>query len=131
MLSAASCDSPHSACLRRFLRSEAAKSFVGFVLFINGAVKDTPVSAEVAVSPAVEALTAAIDSLVELLEEIPPAQHALRYGNPAFRCARCKQPLSYVAWLILFLQNLVQRDGCPSARHAEQRAAARPARRAP
>ena len=74
-----------TGCMFRFLRSAAAKSFVGFVLSINEAVRDTPVSAATAASPAVEALTAALDALADLLEATPPAQHAMRYGNPAYR----------------------------------------------
>jgi serine/threonine-protein phosphatase 2A activator len=36
-------------------------------------------------SPAVQALLALLENLGSLLDDVPPAAHTLRYGNPAFR----------------------------------------------
>ena len=69
----------------RFLRSAAAKSFVGFVLSINEAVRDQAISADISCSPAVSAVLDGLASLSELVDDTPPVQHALRYGNPAYR----------------------------------------------
>ena len=103
------------------------------MLSINAAVRDTPISAEVPVSPAVDALVTAVDSLEELLEQTPPAQHAMRYGNPAYRCPHClwcrAQPLQGPD--MCMRQDMVQLNGLPGAQHAQRGGAARPARRAP
>ena len=73
----------------RFLRSAAAKSFVGFILSINEAVRDKPISTDITCSPAVLAVLDGLAGLSELVDKKPPVQHALRYGNPAYRCACC------------------------------------------
>ena len=76
----------------RFLRSAAAKSFVGFVLSINEAMRDKPISTDISCSPAVSAVLDGLAGLSELVGQKPPVQHALRYGNPAYRCADCSLP---------------------------------------
>ena len=55
------------------------------MLAINEAVRDKPISADISCSAAVLAIMDGLAELSELVDEIPPAQHALRYGNPAFR----------------------------------------------
>lgn len=76
----------HSAeQLKSFLRSEAARDFVGFVLALNEAVKGKQLSDRCEVSEAVQKLLGVLDTLWRWVEETPAAAHTLRYGNPAYR----------------------------------------------
>ncbi|CAD7697839.1 unnamed protein product [Ostreobium quekettii] len=74
-----------SADLARFLQSEAVGDFLGFILFLNEAVKGKRASDPCEVSPLLDRLLAVLDTLRQWVDEIPPVVHKLRYGNPAFR----------------------------------------------
>ncbi|KAL4431093.1 hypothetical protein ABPG75_006349 [Micractinium tetrahymenae] len=71
--------------LQAFLRSASARDFVGFVLALNEAVKGRQLSDRCHESEAVRRLVGMLDTLWRWVEEIPPAAHTLRYGNPAYR----------------------------------------------
>jgi serine/threonine-protein phosphatase 2A activator len=112
--------------LKQFLKSEAAKDFLAYILALNEAVKGRQLSdpchvsaagvldraplepvgqayvgpmllfdgmwrnpvllpAWLQVSAAVGSLKGVLDTLWQWVDEIPPASHTLRYGNPAYR----------------------------------------------
>lgn len=71
--------------LERWLRSDSARSFVGFLLALNEAVRGKKLSDPVPSSPAVDALMKVLQTLDGWVDEIPPVSQSLRYGNPAFR----------------------------------------------
>jgi serine/threonine-protein phosphatase 2A activator len=73
------------ADLRRFLASEAVKDFVSFILSLNEAAKGRKLSEPCPVSPPVQGLLDALAALSAWVDQIPPAQQSLRYGNPAYR----------------------------------------------
>lgn len=52
---------------------------------IPTALSGTKLSAPCPLSPPLAALAAGLDSLRAWVDEIPPAQQSLRYGNPAYR----------------------------------------------
>ncbi|KAF5843475.1 hypothetical protein DUNSADRAFT_15770 [Dunaliella salina] len=72
--------------LQLFLQSEACRDYIAFVLALNQAVTGRKLS-EVGQnpSPAVQRMVATLDVLGSWVDEIPPEQQSLRYGNPAFR----------------------------------------------
>ena len=80
--------------LQKFLHSSAAIEFLSFVLAVNASVTGLPLSQPAGndVSKSVTAMVTVLDTLDTWINEIPPAAHALRYGNPSFRvwCAKLK-----------------------------------------
>lgn len=58
---------------------------MGFILALNAAVKGHKLSDACHVSSSVLALMDVLVRLSEWVDDIPPAAHTLRYGNPAFR----------------------------------------------
>jgi serine/threonine-protein phosphatase 2A activator len=71
--------------LKQFLRSEAARDFVSFILALNEAVKGKQLSDTCPESEAVGKLVGVLDTLWRWVDDTPPAAHTLRYGNPAYR----------------------------------------------
>lgn len=71
--------------LQKFLKSQALKDFMSFILALNEAVQGQPISAQREASAAVESMLSILDTLSSWVDEIPPAKQALRYGNPSFR----------------------------------------------
>ncbi|KXZ47301.1 hypothetical protein GPECTOR_36g27 [Gonium pectorale] len=72
--------------LKRFLESDAVKDFMAFILSINEAVTGKKTSdPSYTPSPAVQRMCAVLTELSTLVDEVPPEQQSLRYGNPAFR----------------------------------------------
>ncbi len=54
-------------------------------MYLRAAPTGTNAQTESSISAPVAALRAALDSLWRLVDETPPVQQALRYGNPAYR----------------------------------------------
>ena len=77
---------PDETPVCRFLRSDAAKEFVGFISALNDAVKGRSSTDECSMSQPVLALVDVLKQMREWVDEIPPQQQSLRYGNPAYRC---------------------------------------------
>lgn len=71
--------------LKRFLESEAVKDFVAFILSLNEGITGKKLSEKMHVSEAVQKLADVIDTLGVWVDEIPPMEQSLRYGNPSFR----------------------------------------------
>lgn len=71
--------------LKAFLESETVRDFVGFILYLNEAVKGKKVSDACSLSKPVIQILEVLDTLEQWVDSIPPVEHKLRYGNPAFR----------------------------------------------
>lgn len=71
--------------LVRFLASESLRSFMAFIKALNSAVEGRTLSEDVHISSTVAGIQAALTTLDAWVDEIPPAQQSLRYGNPAYR----------------------------------------------
>jgi len=71
--------------LRKFLDSSSAADFLGFILALNQAVRGHTLSAACEISETTTALVTILDTMDTWVDEIPPAEHTLRYGNPSFR----------------------------------------------
>jgi len=71
--------------LLRFQKSESYASLKSFVLSLNSACKGIPLSQEVPVSPSCQAVISILHTASAWVEEIPPIQQPMRYGNKAFR----------------------------------------------
>ena len=75
---------PHTLTLS-FRSSPTYTAYIAFLRLLNDAVRGVPLSAPATASRGVTALVAALDNLTLLIDAVPPAAAALRYGNPAFR----------------------------------------------
>lgn len=76
--------------LQSFFSSTSARHFLDFILSLNESI--TTISLTDAIrhhekhpSQHIISLLSILDTLDSWIDEIPPAQHTLRYGNPAFR----------------------------------------------
>ncbi len=89
--------------LRKFLASSAAEDFLGFALALNEAVRGHALSDTCQVTETTAALVKMLDTMDTWVNEIPPAEHTLRYGNPSFRLwfARLKDQASTLVASIL------------------------------
>eukprot|EP01137_Pigoraptor_chileana_P010612 Opistho-2@60428 len=69
----------------KWQQSEAHHKLVSFILFLNDSVKGKKVSDPYPVSPIIDKLIALLDTLDKWVDEIPPIQQPMRFGNKAFR----------------------------------------------
>lgn len=92
-----------NADLQKFLKSQALKDFMGFILALNEAAQGQPVSAQTSASAAIDSLVSMLDTLNTWVDEIPPAKQALRYGNPSYRDWFAKVDENAVSLLLAIL----------------------------
>ena len=73
--------------LKAFLESPSARSYVSFVLALNDSAtgKKLSVLAQAPCCPAVQRMGDLLQTLGAWVDEIPPVEQSLRYGNPSFR----------------------------------------------
>lgn len=71
--------------LKLFLQSSTLRSFVAFILALNESVLSKKTSDPIEVSDPVQKLLNVLTVLCQWVDEIPPVQQSLRYGNPAYR----------------------------------------------
>lgn len=71
--------------LKLFLQGATVQNFMGFILALNEAVTSRKNSDITQSSEAVLTFRGLLDTLASWVDEIPPLQQPLRYGNPAFR----------------------------------------------
>ncbi|KAI9906572.1 hypothetical protein PsorP6_003826 [Peronosclerospora sorghi] len=71
--------------LRHFLGSPAQQMILVFVKQLNESVKGKRVSSEYEVSPNVQKAVDLIGEISSWIDEIPPIQQPMRFGNKAFR----------------------------------------------
>jgi serine/threonine-protein phosphatase 2A activator len=89
--------------LRKFLDSPVAADFLGFALALNEAVRGRALSDQCEISETTTALVKVLDTMDTWVNEIPPAEHTLRYGNPSFRVwfAKLKEQASTLVTSVL------------------------------
>lgn len=71
--------------LKKFLESNSAKEFMGFILSLGEAVKGVKLSDEVYTSETVLRILDLLTTLSNWIDEIPPLPQTMRYGNVAYR----------------------------------------------
>eukprot|EP00963_Diacronema_lutheri_P000733 scaffold45_cov337-Pavlova_lutheri.AAC.10 len=71
--------------LQAFLRSNAARDLVSFLNSLSCAVEGKKVGDETHVSELLEELDALLHELAAWVEDIPPAETRVRFGNPSYR----------------------------------------------
>lgn len=71
--------------LKKFLESSSAKEFLEFILALAEAVKGVKMTDPVEVSEPVQRLLDCLSKLSAWIDEIPPLEQTMRYGNVAFR----------------------------------------------
>ncbi|XP_068655513.1 uncharacterized protein [Aristolochia californica] len=69
----------------RFLSSPSGVHFLGFVAALSHSVRGHKLSDPCHSSPNVAAIVALLQTLVDWVDEIPPAQQTSRYGNVSYR----------------------------------------------
>lgn len=67
------------------IKGATLRSFIAFCISLNQSVVGKKLSDPCPVSPAAAATLAALDRLLGFIDEVPPATHEVRYGNPAYR----------------------------------------------
>ena len=71
--------------LKKFLESSSAKEFLEFILSLGEAVRGVKLTEEVEVSAPIHRLLDCLSQLSSWVDEIPPLEQTMRYGNVAFR----------------------------------------------
>ena len=71
--------------LQAFLRSEVARDFVAFLSSLSRAVEGKKVGDETDVSDMLVKLDGLLHEMAAWVEEIPPAENRVRFGNPSYR----------------------------------------------
>lgn len=71
--------------LRRFLESTSAKEYLSFILALGESVRGIKLTEEVEVSPPVQRLLDFLTTLSTWIDEIPPLEQTMRFGNVAYR----------------------------------------------
>lgn len=72
--------------LAKYNASETFRSYISFLRFCGAAARGVSCKRpSVPLSRGGQALVSALEDLERVIEEVPPAPAALRYGNPAFR----------------------------------------------
>ena len=71
--------------LRRFLESSSAREFLGFILALGESVRGVKLTDDVQVAPAIQRILDFLARLSTWIDEIPPHEQTMRYGNVAFR----------------------------------------------
>jgi len=71
--------------LSRFLQSDTYNSFVGFVDALNVSVRGIPTDEYCEESEAMKSILRILNKIFLWIDEYPPMEQAMRYGNTAFR----------------------------------------------
>jgi len=109
--------------LRRFLESTSAREFLGFVLSLADSVHGIRLTEDAEVSPPVQRILDFLAKLISWVDDIPPLEQTMRFGNVAFR-----------DWLgrLEFSTNLVEGKSVPTTNNHDWMSADRyPGRRLP
>ncbi|XP_018808593.1 serine/threonine-protein phosphatase 2A activator-like [Juglans regia] len=71
--------------IRRFLDSDAAKNFLGFIVALSESIRSHKISDPCHLSPTIDSIVSITETLIRWIDEIPPLQQASRYGNLSYR----------------------------------------------
>jgi len=73
------------AQLNQFLDSQLCRDYIQFLEELNESVKGKEMDSEVTVNPIVEKMLTFLEKCSGWIDEIPPLQQPMRFGNKAFR----------------------------------------------
>jgi serine/threonine-protein phosphatase 2A activator len=73
------------ANLHSYLESETFRCFTQFLEDLNESVRGKETTADVVVNPLIEKIFSYFDKCSQWIDEIPPIQQPMRFGNKAFR----------------------------------------------
>lgn len=71
--------------IRRFHDSDSGRNFIGFVVALSESTRGRKISDPCHQSDTVGSIVSILDTLIQWIEDIPPAQQASRYGNLSYR----------------------------------------------
>eukprot|EP00252_Welwitschia_mirabilis_P006161 TRINITY_DN1691_c0_g1_i1.p1 TRINITY_DN1691_c0_g1~~TRINITY_DN1691_c0_g1_i1.p1 ORF type:complete len:345 (+),score=40.12 TRINITY_DN1691_c0_g1_i1:207-1241(+) len=71
--------------IEKFHCSESGKTFLGFIAALNESIKGHKLSDACKESPIIKNIVELLDHMSSWVDEFPPLQQPVRYGNPAFR----------------------------------------------
>ncbi|XP_026391182.1 serine/threonine-protein phosphatase 2A activator-like isoform X2 [Papaver somniferum] len=71
--------------MKSFIKSDSANNFIGFIVSLSESIRGKKLSEPCHESETLSSICSVMDSLVSLVDEIPPIQQAGRYGNFAYR----------------------------------------------
>ncbi|KAJ7958988.1 Serine/threonine-protein phosphatase 2A activator [Quillaja saponaria] len=71
--------------IRHFQDSDSGKNFLGFVVALSDSIRGHKISDPCHQSDTINSIVSILDSLIQWVDEIPPAQQAARYGNISYR----------------------------------------------
>ena len=71
--------------LAKWKRSAAYRDLIGFISELCEAISGRRLTEELSQSPRVRSIRAMLSEAGSWIDELPPQQQAMRYGNPAFR----------------------------------------------
>ncbi|XP_062097094.1 uncharacterized protein LOC133803147 [Humulus lupulus] len=69
----------------QFHESFAGKNFLGFVVALSESIRGRKISDPCHQSPITDSIVSILETLIQWVDEIPPAQMASRYGNVSYR----------------------------------------------
>lgn len=71
--------------IERLHESDSGRTFLGFIVELSDSIRGHKLSDPCLESPAVKIIVEVLETLNGWVDEIPPLQQPVRYGNPAFR----------------------------------------------
>lgn len=71
--------------IEHFQKSEAGKTFLGFIVGLSDSMVGKKLSDYCRESPVIKILCGVLEEMSSWIEQLPPKQQPARYGNPAFR----------------------------------------------
>ncbi|XP_010538936.1 PREDICTED: serine/threonine-protein phosphatase 2A activator-like [Tarenaya hassleriana] len=71
--------------IRRFHESTSGKNFLGFVVALSESIRGHKISDPCHVSRTVATIVSILETTMQWIDEIPPAQQSSRYGNVSYR----------------------------------------------
>lgn len=76
--------------LKAFVRSPTARDFLSFLASLSRSVEGKKVGEESHASETIKKLDGVLHRLAQWVEQIPPAENRVRYGNPSYRIWHAK-----------------------------------------
>ncbi|XP_019448850.1 PREDICTED: serine/threonine-protein phosphatase 2A activator-like isoform X1 [Lupinus angustifolius] len=91
--------------IRRFHDFDSGKHFLGFIVSLSESVRGRKISDPCHVSEHVTAIVQILETLTMWINEIPPVQQAVRYGNVAYRTWHAKMVENAESFMMRVLQD--------------------------
>lgn len=89
--------------IRHFHESDSGNNFLGFVVALSESIRGRKISDPCHQSSTTETLLSVLQTLIQWVDEIPPAQQASRYGNVAYRTWHTRLEENSEALMLPFL----------------------------